>query len=137
MAVTAQAQLQAVGMNVDLEVLEWASMMSAWTKGDFQILSFAVGGRLDPDQIMLFFHSKTNSIGYANEEIDQLIEKGRETLDFHGRKKIYEEIHKLVIKDPPLVMIMDQLSENAWYKYVKGYKPWGHSARFWNVWLDK
>ena len=39
---------------------------------------------------------------YANEEVDRLVVKGRETLDRAAREKVYQELFRALVEDPPL-----------------------------------
>src|SRR5262249_51767480 len=47
-AVYAQAMMQAIGINVDLQVVEWATHLDQYTSGKYQMMSFAYSARLDP-----------------------------------------------------------------------------------------
>ena len=47
-AVIAQAMLQAVGLNVEIENIEWATQLERYQKGNYQMQSFSYSARLDP-----------------------------------------------------------------------------------------
>ena len=47
-AVLAQAMMQAVGINAQIEVLEWATQLDRYNSGNYQMSSFSYSSRLDP-----------------------------------------------------------------------------------------
>ncbi|MFX8731478.1 ABC transporter substrate-binding protein, partial [Acinetobacter baumannii] len=47
-AVSIQAMLAAVGVNAQIEVLDWATQLQNYLVGKFQMSSFAYSARLDP-----------------------------------------------------------------------------------------
>lgn len=47
-AVLAQAMVAEAGIKLDLDVLEWATELDRYTKGDYQAMSFGYSARLDP-----------------------------------------------------------------------------------------
>jgi peptide/nickel transport system substrate-binding protein len=49
-ALIAQAQLQEAGINAELEVLEWATQLDRYNRGNYQIQSFTFSARVDPAQ---------------------------------------------------------------------------------------
>lgn len=60
----------------------------------------------DPDQYF-FWHStqQGNITGLNSPRIDQLLEKGRTTIDFEERKKIYAEFQKAISEEVPAVFL--------------------------------
>ncbi len=47
-AVFVQAMAQEAGIKIDIEVLDWATQLDKYTKGDYQAMSFLYSARLDP-----------------------------------------------------------------------------------------
>ena len=41
-ALIAQAMAQAVGLNIEIEVLEWATQLDRYNKGDYQMMAFSI-----------------------------------------------------------------------------------------------
>lgn len=60
----------------------------------------------DPDQYYLW-HSEqsSNFTGYKNTRIDNLLEKGRKTIDQKERKEIYQEFQQFFLEDAPAIFI--------------------------------
>ena len=88
-----QAQLKNVGIEMEIETLELGVYVDRWLKADFDAAVALNGGNPDPD-IMFFryWHSTGNLnkvAAYKNEDIDKLLEQGRQTSDPAKRKDIY------------------------------------------------
>lgn len=102
-----QQRLKAVGIEVKIRVIEWASFLSQFIdKGDFEaiILGWTIGQ--DPDLFDVWHSSKTgpkelNFIGFRNSEVDRLIEEGRGTFDFEKRKSCYYRIQEILAEEQP------------------------------------
>ncbi|MGH6815486.1 MAG: hypothetical protein ACREC6_07270 [Hyphomicrobiaceae bacterium] len=61
--------------------------------------------RPDPDGLLyVLFHSKgfANTTGYKNDRVDALLEEARKTYDQPARKKLYDEIQEILVKDIPM-----------------------------------
>ena len=114
MAAVLQQQLRAVGIALDIRTFEFATFFSDVTKGAFQIYSLRwIGGNEDPDIFEHVFYSENtpprgaNRSYYANPQVDQLIDRGRQELDEGRRRRDYGEIQNLVAEDLPYI--------NLWY----------------------
>lgn len=72
----------------------------------FQALLIGQESPSDPDQYALW-HSEqsTNFTGYKNTRIDNLLEKGRQSLDRQERKEIYQEFQQFFLEDEPAIFI--------------------------------
>jgi peptide/nickel transport system substrate-binding protein len=138
-AILAEQMLGEAGIKVQLDVKEWPALLQDYRTGNHDILSFIASGMTDPCLNMVRVHSKRNFVGYKNEKIDTLVEKAEATSDFAARKKLYEQIHEIMLEDVPLLKLYDHSVAPATRKYVKGFKPMPYTAdaRLWHVWLDK
>jgi peptide/nickel transport system substrate-binding protein len=72
----------------------------------------------DPDKNYLWWHSSQidhgfNVFSYKNQKVDQLLDKGRITLDSKERKKIYYQFQKEIHNDPPGIFLF-------WRDYLIG-----------------
>ncbi|MED4582303.1 ABC transporter substrate-binding protein [Brevibacillus choshinensis] len=139
-AMTIQGQLKKIGMNVDVEILEWASFISERANaGDYHLAVSHITPRPDPNQIYYAYtHSKSNFNGYKNPKMDELLEKGLATVDQKQRKEIYNDVQKLLREDLSFMSTYYYPVIEAHQAYLKGYIPWSAGyPRLWNVWLDK
>lgn len=125
-AVLIQRRLKAVGIDVKIRAIEWASFISRFIKtGDFDVVVLGWGLGLDPDQYSIWHSSQQapgqfNFIGYNNPVVDKLLEQGRTELDPDKRMKIYHEFAKVLLDDSPIVYLSAGYGLSAIHKRVKG-----------------
>ncbi len=106
-----QASLKDIGVQVEIRVIEWAALLKEYIKKrNFEATILAWGITPDPDQYDIWHSSKTspdelNRIGYANAEVDELLEKGRSTCVEADRKKYYDRLQEVLAVDQPIVFL--------------------------------
>ena len=106
-----QRRLSEIGIKVKIRVLEWAAFVNDFInkrRFDATILGWTIP--LDPDIYDVWHSSKTgpqelNFISYKNEEVDRLIERGRDTFDQKERKKYYDRIQEILAEDQPYTFL--------------------------------
>ncbi len=105
-----QQNLRAVGIDVNIRVMEWQAFLEQIDKRSFDaiILGWSMGR--DPDIYDIWHSSKTkkgeyNFIGYRNPEVDRLLVEGRRTFDIGKRKKIYYRIHAILAEEQPYAFL--------------------------------
>lgn len=123
-AVVAQQMLQAAGINVEIEVLEWATQLDRYNKGNYQIQAFPYSGRLDPS---LSFESITGPKDkqprklWDNPEVQALLERSMVVADKAERQKLFDELHRRFLADMPMVMLYNGIVAGGTAKRVDGY----------------
>lgn len=106
-----QASMKDIGVQVEIRVIEWAALLKEYIKKrNFEAVILAWGITPDPDQYDIWHSSKTkpdelNRIGYANPEVDELLEKGRSTCVEADRKKYYDRLQEVLADDQPIVFL--------------------------------
>ena len=136
-AVLVQAMAQQAGINMTVEVIEFATQLSRYFKGDYQLMVFNYTPYLDP---MFGFDrfvgdkSRQADIVWGNPQAVTLLAKLADTPAPEQRQPIFDELHKLFIDDSPMVVWSSGVNVSASAKTVRGYAPWpGRKPRFWNV----
>jgi len=118
-------QLWRIGIDCEMEVLEWNEFLTKMDEGEAQLFLYAwIPDLPDPDSSLRdYFHSSLvfsegNYVGCEDEELDELLERGRVTLDEKEREKIYvraqERIMELV---PGVFMYYENLNIVMLQKY--------------------
>jgi peptide/nickel transport system substrate-binding protein len=122
-----QQNLKAVGIDVNIRVMEWQAFLDQIDKRSFDaiILGWSMGR--DPDLYDIWHSSKTkkgeyNFVGYKNAEVDQLLVEGRRTFDMAKRKKIYYRIHAILAEEQPYAFLYVPDALPIVHKRFKGIK---------------
>jgi peptide/nickel transport system substrate-binding protein len=122
-----QQNLKAVGVAVNIRVMEWQAFLEQIDKRSFDaiILGWSMGR--DPDIYDIWHSSKTkkgeyNFIGYKNPVVDRLLVEGRRTFDIKKRKKIYYRIHAILAEEQPYAFLYVPDATPIVHKRFKGVK---------------
>ncbi len=140
-----QRRLQDIGIKTSIRTIEWASFISRFIKtGDFDavVLGWSLG--VEPDQYNIWHSSQQgpgqfNFIGYANPQVDRLLEQGRLELDPDKRMQIYHRFAEILLEDSPVVYLYAGYGLSAVHKRVKGIPDpappagIGHNAHQWYI----
>jgi peptide/nickel transport system substrate-binding protein len=106
-----QEQLGRVGIGVQVRAYEWATFYDDLKAGRFQLVVSNWTEITDPDIYRLRFHSAFrpprgfNRGGYANPEIDRLLEAGASAPDERERRSLYARVQAILAGDLPYVVL--------------------------------
>ncbi|MEP7145645.1 MAG: ABC transporter substrate-binding protein [bacterium] len=105
-AITIQEQFKELGINLQLEQMLQATLVSKQEDGVFPFWRASWGADYyDPENFMALFYSKNitpkgpNRVGFNSPDVDKMYEDALKITDFNERKKIYDEMQKIVIED--------------------------------------
>jgi len=136
-----QASLKELGIQVDIRVIEWASLLKEYIKKRrFEAIILGWGIGLDPDQYEIWHSSKTgpdelNHISYANPEVDALLEQGRTSCRQAERKKFYDRLQTILAEDQPIVFLYFRDALPVVSSRVRGIVPAPSGIRYnFNEW---
>ncbi len=90
-----QQQLQAIGVNVNIEQLEWGNLLDAWVNSDFELLNILLLGQPDPDGYTWGrYHSAspTNYCQVSDPDLDAMLDQARAEVDVATRQGLYRDI---------------------------------------------
>jgi peptide/nickel transport system substrate-binding protein len=140
-----QQMWRAVGVNVEIQVVDMARLIQALSRHEFDAALFRWSGRPDPDlNVYSFFHSRlaqrspsSNFVQYANPEMDALLDAGRRELNPLERRKIYARIAVLLAKDMPYIFLGYTTAPLVAGSKVRGLMPMPDSlVRVGDVWKE-
>ena len=106
-----QQRLKEVGVKADIQVIEWAAFIKEYVKPRrFEAVILGLGTGTDPDQYAVWHSSQTgpdqmNRTGYANPEVDHLLEVGRASCIQQDRVKYYRRIQEILAEDVPMLFL--------------------------------
>jgi peptide/nickel transport system substrate-binding protein len=130
-----QAALGEIGVDVRIRVIEWAALLKEHIrKRNFEALVLGWGIGVDPDQYVVWHSSQQapeqlNHIGYANPEVDALLEKGRSSCLQDDRVPIYHRLQEVLAEDQPLVFLYFRDALQAVSSRVHGIDPGPNGIR--------
>jgi len=105
-------QWRAVGVDLELKPIEFATLASDLTRGTFQLSTLRwLGVNSDPEFFEFVFSSKrippagANRGRYRNASLDALMDQARIEGDREERRKLFSEIQKAVAEDAPYLSL--------------------------------
>ncbi|QCI69076.1 ABC transporter substrate-binding protein [Phreatobacter stygius] len=126
-AVVIEAMLTAAGFKVELEVLDWATQLSNYLNGRFQLQSFAFSVRFDPTQMYTTFignKAAAKTAQYGDPEAIALLAESARITDDTARREIFARIHAKVRADMPIIGLYYDPVLEAIHPRVQGYVSW-------------
>jgi peptide/nickel transport system substrate-binding protein len=127
-AAAIQANLQDVGVKVELQLVEPGTQWDTTKSGKYETsLSYATSDTVDPDQLIGFtavnperanaFHTQ-----WKSERLNQLYEQERRTADGEERGKMFEEMEQLVHDGAPFIFVYNKGATYAYRANVEGFE---------------
>jgi len=131
-----QAQLKAVGIEMESQVVAYPAALEAAREGKHNLIPFSLSSS-DPDILRTFFHSSNADSGFnwskvRDPRLDELLENGAHTLDLDKRKELYAEAQQLIMAQALTLPIRDYVNLNVTSAKVKGLR---YDLRGWFPWL--
>ncbi len=128
-ALIIQDALKKVGIKVQIQTMEWASLVQKLDqpKKDFDavIIGWSLG--IDPDSYSIWHSSQypngLNFVHYNNTTVDALLVKARREMIPRKRKDLYQQTYNHIVQDVPYIFLWypDQLV--ATQRYIGGISP--------------
>ena len=128
-------QLEAVGINATMETLEWGTYLQKTAEGehDMFILGWvSVTGDADYGLYALFHSTQFGDAGnrtfYKNEKVDELLDKGRTSIDDAERAAAYKEVQEIIRDDAPWIFTWNGEDLVGTSNKISGFElhPAGH-----------
>ncbi len=120
-----QADLAEIGINVEIQGMEWGAALDAFKNGEisfFRLGWIADYPTMDNFLFPLFYSgSADNYTAYNNPEVDQMLLDARQTTDDNQRYTKYREVEKKIIDESAFVLIYFYGSRRIVQPYVRGF----------------
>jgi len=136
-AILTQAMLQQAGINVRLDVMDWATQLDRYNAGKYQMMAFSYSPRFD--DALLYEHfmgdKKVQKRKVWDNPADlKLLDELMATRDRAKRQPLLDQLHKDFLEDVPMIMLYNGITIDATSKKISGYTSWpGSAARLWQV----
>lgn len=124
-ALSVQADLETLGLNVKMESPDWATRTEMATNGEYDVLiNGNVGLVTDPAYMRTFLggpDSPVRSHGYENQELIDLVDMGTAAQTDEDRKAAYDELRGGIAEDVPFFMLNSRGQAHAYSSDVEGF----------------
>lgn len=136
-AAVIQQNLKDIGIQVDLQLLDFNTTLSNIQAGDYQIALMGMGSSNGDADISQFYHSSAlsqksslNLSRLNNSKVDELLDKGRKILKSEDRKPIYNQLSLLLNDEQPMVYLYFSPQGRACSNNLKGVNMGNGSATY-------
>ena len=116
---------EVLGIQIEIQQTDFATFLADSDAGRLQM--FNAGWILDypdPEDILdLKFHSRSslNDVGYANDEVDSLLDRGRVERDPAARIELYQQAERLIVDDVAWIPLYFSISHVVVNEAVEGW----------------
>ncbi|MEX2536833.1 MAG: ABC transporter substrate-binding protein [Trueperaceae bacterium] len=120
-----QAQLREAGIDASVNVAEFGTFVQDWSNSNFDMFVSLNGGTLDPDGYLYrTFRSdgSTNVFNYGDPQVDELLDRGRTTVDEEARQEIYNELQQRLACEGPIAHVTYGTLFSAHTDEVQGFQ---------------
>lgn len=123
----AQAFLAAIGVKANITVGEWGASNDAIAAGeaDLFLQAWVTTPQGDPGAVLetlLKSDGGSNSGGFANARLDELLDQGRLTFEHDERKAIYDEVQEIIAAEAALIPVFHVSQTNVGVPGLTGYQ---------------
>lgn len=126
------AQLEEIGITLELEVLESGAYVDRWIAGDFEAAVALNSGRPDPDGMYGRYFTSAGNLnavaGYSSETLDALFAAGKSSTDPAERASIYDEIAAELENEAVWIWLFTSFTYTATTENVSGFTPMSNGS---------
>ncbi|NAZ74804.1 ABC transporter substrate-binding protein [Kineococcus sp. T13] len=103
-----QASVLEAGFELEIEPVEYSTLLDQQSSGDFEAVQLGWSGRVDPHGNAASFLTTAagnNYSGYSNPEVDALLQRAAQSTDPAVRAQLYGQVVTIVQRDNPIVYL--------------------------------
>lgn len=140
-ALIVQSMLKRIGIEVQLEVLEWTTQLANYYAGKFELMAFSFSGRMDPVfefETILGDRATYPFLQWGDAQAQTLMSKASVISDCRQRQQLFDAAHRRMIEQVPALNLGNLYVIDAASRKLHGYAPWPVAKpRLWGVWLER
>jgi len=128
-----QNELTKIGVNAQLDVVEWGVYIDKWVKRDFDSMIELRGGSGEPDRFLyrtFYSTGAVNNFLFKNADVDKLLDQGRTQTKPADRKATYNQLQTLLSQQIPAVFLYSPNENQVLSTKVSGFKLVGNGSLF-------
>jgi peptide/nickel transport system substrate-binding protein len=120
------ANLSEIGVDVQVQVEEFASWLFRQGEGDYDSFMLSWVGNIDPFD---YYHAQhtceglNNFHGFCDEEVDDLLLEAAGETDEEARKELYDEAAEIIVEQVSYLFLYNPETVYAWTADVDGFEP--------------
>jgi len=129
MAVTVQDMLKQVGIDVEIQALEWSSFLDVLhsAEPDWDMYIGGWSATIEPHIMYTIWAEENipnlNAVAYINKDMEKLFDEAGSTYDTKIRKEKYGEIQKMIAEDSPYIFLYYSKAWSGQNNRIKGIEP--------------
>lgn len=118
------SQLGEVGIDVQVQVEDFATWLDRQGRGDFDAFVLGWLGNIDP---FGYYHSQHTCEGsnnyhkYCNEDVDRLLQEAATETDQDARKELYDQAVQIIVDEVSYLYLYNPDVVQAWSPDLEGY----------------
>jgi len=119
-------QLEQVGINVELETVEWSTYVQGIVGRKYELFLLSQGGLQVGPAVQTNWSSRVKGIawqGYTNPTVDELIDTAAQQVNASQREATYQQLMKLVWDESPWIFLYHQQDIYGVGNRVRNFKP--------------
>jgi peptide/nickel transport system substrate-binding protein len=131
-------QVKDAGFTLNIQAIDFPTLLTNLTKRTFQAGLSGWSGRLDPDgntYIQFRSDSPNNYATYSNPAIDKALDDARRSFDQNQRAPLYKQVNKLAAEDAPYIFLYHDVTGQYSTAKVRHFTAVPDAVyRFFDVW---
>jgi peptide/nickel transport system substrate-binding protein len=119
------SNLEAIGITVEIRQPDFSTWLDEQNSGNFDMLMMGWLGNIDPDDFYYAQHHSeggSNAQGYANSEVDELLDAARVELDQDARKDLYAQAATTIADECSYIYLYNPSVIQTWSPDLGGYE---------------
>lgn len=128
-AVTVQDYLSDIGIEAEIQALEWSSFLEATSaeEPDWDMFIGTWRATIEPHIMYTIWAEENipqlNSVAYVNKEVAALFEEAGATYDTEFRKQKYQEIQRIIAEESPYIFLFYNKAWSGQNNRIQGIEP--------------
>lgn len=119
------SNLEPLGITVEIRQPDFSTWLDEQNSGNFDMLMMGWLGNIDPDDFYYSQHHSeggSNAQGYANPDVDRLLDDGRTEVDQTARKALYDEAAAIIADECSYIYLYNPSVIQTWSPDLEGYE---------------
>jgi peptide/nickel transport system substrate-binding protein len=136
---------QVLGIEIKPRISEYGALVERVKVGSYSMQVIGFLGLVEVDEYLYDNYHTTGSLNqrlnrnYSNNEVDRLLDKGRQTLNLEERANYYKKAQKIIVEEAPDIFCFHANITQAFRENIKGFVQTaynGYGAQFEEVWIE-